>query len=336
MIQGAPYESRWVRSAPRAAPPSHLLQRIVQRALPGCRVVDAQPLTGGLRNANFKLELDQPPGSTVLRIYEHDASLCRKELDLIALIGGVVPVPHVLHAEVDGWADVPPFALLRYIDGFTFHDFKRSEDAETVAQASGSVGQTLALIGQTIFPKSGWVGPGPEVTAPLLVGPDPSPRFVDLCLASSSLQQRMPPDLRDRTRKFVWSFAPQLAAVDNGVSLVHGDFGKRNLLMRKLKGTWTVAAVLDWEFAVSGSPLIDIGHFLRYEYTSRPLAEPHFSEGFLRPGGTLPEGWRRLARVVDSIALCESLTHDTLPDAVVPELLELIRSTVEDRDPRFS
>src|SRR6185437_6695629 len=45
----------------------------------------------------------------------------------------------------------------------------------------------------------------------------------------------------------------------------------------KPQGTWTVAAVLDWEFAVSGSPLLDIGHFLRYECASRPLAEPHFS-----------------------------------------------------------
>jgi hypothetical protein len=32
-------------------------------------------------------------------------------------------------------------------------------------------------------------------------------------------------------------------------------------------------------------------------------------------------------------ALCESLTHDVLPDAVVPELLELVRATIEDRDP---
>jgi len=166
--------------------------------------------------------------------------------------------------------------------------------------------------------------------------PDPSPRFVDLCLASSNLQERMPADLRDRTRTLVWSFALQLAALDNGVSLVHGDFGKWNLLMRKGAGTWTVAAILDWEFAVSGPPPIDLGHFLRYECASRPLLEPHFSEGFLQAGGSLPEGWRRAARVVDSIALCESLTHDTLPAAVVAELLELVRSTVEDRDPQFS
>ncbi|HTX23331.1 MAG TPA: phosphotransferase [Steroidobacteraceae bacterium] len=295
-----------------------------------------QPLTGGLRNGNFKVQLDQPPRSIVLRIYEHDVSLCRKEVDLLARIGRSVPVPEVLHAEAEGWEGLPPFALLRYIEGVSFHELERREGREALAQASHCVGQTLALIGRTKFPASGWIGPGPKVSAPLLEGPHPSPRFVDLCLASSNLQQRMPADLRDQTRAAMWSHAPQWTALDNGVSLVHGDFGRRNLLMRRVAGVWTVAAVLDWEFAVSGSPLIDLGHFLRYECASRPVAEPHFSQGYLQAGGTLPEGWRRLARLVDLIALCESLTHEALADTAVAELRELVRSTVDDRDPQFT
>jgi hypothetical protein len=96
-----------------------------------------------------------------------------------------------------------------------------------------------------------------------------------------------------------------------------------------------VAAVLDWEFAVSGSSLADLGHFLRYESDYRPLAEPHFSEGYLHAGGILPEQWRTLARLVDLTALCESLTHDQLPSEVVAELVELVRATVENRDPKL-
>jgi aminoglycoside phosphotransferase (APT) family kinase protein len=94
-----------------------------------------------------------------------------------------------------------------------------------------------------------------------------------------------------------------------------------------------VAAILDWEFAVSSSPLADLGSFLRYERAARPLAEPHFSEGYQRAGGRLPHGWRRLARLADLVALGESLTHDHLPDPVATELVELLRATIEDRDP---
>jgi aminoglycoside phosphotransferase (APT) family kinase protein len=133
----------------------------------------------------------------------------------------------------------------------------------------------------------------------------------------------------------VWSSALLYATLDREASLVHGDFNKRNLLVRRAAGRWNVAAVLDWEFAVSSSPLADLGSFLRYERTARPIAEPHFSTGFERAGGRLPHDWRRLARLIDLVALCESLTHDELPEDVTTELVELVRATIEDRDPRL-
>lgn len=47
------------------------------------------------------------------------------------------------------------------------------------------------------------------------------------------------------------------------------------------------------------------------------------------------DDWRRLARIVDWMALCESLTHDGLASAIVSELIELVAATVEDPDPVF-
>jgi len=133
----------------------------------------------------------------------------------------------------------------------------------------------------------------------------------------------------------MWSALPELALCEEQASLVHGDFGKRNVLVRQAKGRWGVAAVLDWEFAVSSAPITDLANFLRYERASRPSAEPSFSNGYLEAGGTLPDGWRRLSRVVDLVALCEMLTRDSLPDDVAVELAELVRATVERRDPEF-
>jgi len=335
MMGRAPQEARWLRAEPRRTLPLPLVEWVVQAAFPRCHVIGVKPLAEGLRNANFKLQLDCIPDSIVLRIYEHDTSLCEKEVGLMRLIGASIPVPEVIYADLHGLEELPPFTLLRYVEGISFHELKRSGDLEAIAQAAHSAGTTLAAIGRTTFSKSGWLAPGPSVTYPLLEGLDPVPRFVDECLESQNLQQRMRSSLRDRTHAFVWSLATQLAGFQEQAHLVHGDFGNRNLLVRNTAGRWSVAAVLDWEFAVSGAPLADLGHFLRYERASRPLAEPHFSDGYRQAGGKLPQNWLQLARLIDLTALCESLTHDTLPATVITELVELIHATVENREPQL-
>jgi aminoglycoside phosphotransferase (APT) family kinase protein len=292
-----------------------------------------EPLTDGLRNANFKVLLEDRPDAIVVRIYEHDRSLCAKEMDILRLVRDGVPVPQVIHAEPDGLDDLPPFAVLGFVQAIGFRELKRSGDCEAIAQAARSAGEVLAAISQFRFDRCGWIGSGLHVGDPLLHGADPVPRFVDLCLASPNLQVRVEPDLRGRIHRYVWHWAPRLAELDNEGCLVHCDFGGRNLLVNKERGDWTIAAVLDWEFAVSGSPLVDIGHFLRYECASRPVCEPHFSNAFAGAGGKLPPDWRPLARVMDMTALCESLTREVLPDDIARELVELVAATVEQRDP---
>ncbi len=302
--------------------------------MPHSRVLAAETLGGGLRNANLKLTLDPAREPVVLRMYEQDASLCRKELDLLRMLHATVPVPEVIHAAPDGLDELPPFSLSRFIEGVSFREVVHGGDRDAIAQAARSAGETLAAIGRIAFPGPGWLGPGPTVGAPLLEGADPIPRFIDLCFKSQNLQGRVPMELRDRTHAMSWSHAPRLACLDEAV-LVHGDFNRRNLLVRRVAGRSTVVAVLDWEFAVSGTPLADVGNFLRYERADRPLVEPHFSTGFLGAGGQLPADWRLLARLVDLVALSESLTRDELPDDVAAELVELVHATVEYRDPQL-
>ncbi len=345
MIAGAPCEARWHRPEPRLCLPLPVAERIARDAFPHCRVSKVRPFPDGYRNANFKLQLEDSPESFALRIYEHDPSLCQKEADLLCLLAGSVPVPEIIHVAPQGFEEIPPFVLMRSMEGINFRALKRRGDSAAIAEAAYSAGQVLAAIHKFKFEKPGWLGPGLRVTAPITEGADPVPRFVDSCLASSNLRSRMSPDLRDALHSLIWLHAPELQRREAAPCLVHGDFGKRNLLVSPLKGgrpiaafsqpagPWTIAAVLDWEFAVSATPLTDLGHFLRYESALRPKLEPHFSNGYLDKGGSLPEDWRWKARLVDLTALCESLTHDQLPDPVITELLELVRATTENRDP---
>jgi aminoglycoside phosphotransferase (APT) family kinase protein len=335
MIPGSPPEARWIKPKPGALT-SHDLERMVRIALPRSRVLAIEPFADGLRHANFKITIDSSPHQIVLRVFEHDPSLCQKELNLMALVRSSVPVAEVIHAEPRGVDGLQPFVVRRYAEGITFHELRRRGNAEATAQAARSAGETLAAIGRNTFPKPGWLGPGPLPGAPLLEGRDAMPRFIDLCLEAPHLGQRVPLDLRDRIHDLVWSYSAQLANCGTQSSLVHGDFNKRNTLVRETEGRWSVAAVLDWEFAVAGSPLADLATFLRYDRASAPQIEPHFSTGFAHAGGNLPGNWRYLAKVIDLVALCESLSRDELPESVTTELVELVRATVERRDPQFS
>jgi len=330
MIPGAPEQARWHRAEPRRAVPAPALDRIAQSAFPGRRVAAMEPLGDGLRNANFKLCFEPAREPVLLRIYEHDPSVCRKEADLLRLVGASVPVPEMIYCEATGWEDLPPFALLRWIEGITFRELKRRGSREAIGQAAYAAGETLAAIGRFSFSKPGWIAPGPEVTAPLLEGAQPLARFVDLCLASENARRRLPADVADRAQALMGRCAPRLAEIEHEACLVHGDFNRRNLLVRETSGRWSVAAVLDWEFAVAGSPLADLGNFLRYEKRAQPLAEPHFSTGFAHAGGVLPPDWRELARILDLAAIAESLASDRLPEVYVPELVELVRATIEE------
>ena len=150
MVFAAP-EARWVCAEPRRALSGAALTRMLQPVFGACRVVHAQPFADGLRNANFKVIIEQHTHPVVLRVYEHDGSLCRKELDLLTRVESSVPVPGILHAEPEGLRDLPPFMVMEHVPGITLRDLIDTRDQGHIAQAAFSAGQTLAAIGEITF-----------------------------------------------------------------------------------------------------------------------------------------------------------------------------------------
>ncbi len=311
-----------------------LIHHCVSRAFPNLTIAGTELLAGGLINTNIKVTFntDRPP--VVLRLYRGASSVCLKETALLSLLRLTVPVPEVLYAESKGVEGSPPFCIVEFVEGVTFEQLKRTNNLDAIHQAAASVGKTLALIGNHQFSTPGRLKTDVNhrliVGDPYVKGPDPVPRILDKFLHAPTVQRRIDNHLREELHDFIWSWAPKLPPIDHESRLVHSDFGNRNILVREVGGRWQVAAVLDWEFAFSGSPLLDVGHFLRYERQAQPLREPYFSQVFVEHGDTLPDDWWRIARVVDLTGLVECLIHDYVPDDVVEEIRGLIRSTIED------
>jgi aminoglycoside phosphotransferase (APT) family kinase protein len=317
----------------RPVPSLETASRLIEPAFPRDRVVGIEPLTGGLRNSSFKMRLDVRAEPIVLRLYDKDPSVCAKEVSLLRQVRDTVPVPEVLHAEPDGVDGAEPYVLLDYVEGVSFRELKRAGNVEALREAAPSVGEALAAIARYEFLAAGRLGEDMEVVGPFVEGPDPVPKFLDSCLASPHFRSRAGVELTSKVHELGWSWSEQLASLDEERRLVHGDFNSPNLLARRVGGRWRLAAVLDWEFALSGSPLFDVGNLLRYEREARPVLEPWFSRGFVEHGGRLPKDWRRLARVIDLTSLCEILSRQELPDTVAIEVTDLLRATLENRDP---
>ena len=90
---------------------------------------------------------------------------------------------------------------------------------------------------------------------------------------------------------------------------MHSDFNPKNLLTANHHGTWTITAVLDWEFAFSSSPLFDIGNMLRFHDELPPEFADGFVAGYDEAGGSLPGNWRELSQALDLFALADFLTR---------------------------
>jgi aminoglycoside phosphotransferase (APT) family kinase protein len=303
---------------------------MVRRAFPKRRISRFEVLSGGLINTNLHLQFDNEV-SVVLRIYRDGAAACRKEVALHRLVQQHVPVAAMIDAEPDGSEGSYAFSILEYIDGITFQQLKRTSQ-EAMWEAAYSAGRVLAAVGNHQFDKPGQIlvdsnSGGVTIGERFVDANHQVPELVDQFLASPTLQKRISHQLIADLRAFFREWSGDLEQFIDDRNLVHCDFGDRNLLVNNRNGRWEIAAVLDWELAISGSPLLDVGHFLRYDY-AMPLREPHFSRAFVENGGRLPHDWKKIVRVFDLAGLVECLTHKRLPAEVEAEIVQLIEATL--------
>ena len=289
-------------------------------------------LSGGLCNSTYRIHLTNSDQSLVLRLYDRDAAACALELDLMRLVQDDVPVPKIIYAEREARQGRPPFVLMEYVEGIQLRELKRRREPEALAQAARSIGEVLAHISSYRFNQPGTLGPGLTVK-PCARAIASTPQIIEDCLASLTFQSHVPSTVAEKIQTMTCCWADRLASLDRECALVHGDFNNRNTLVREVNGRWEVVAILDWEFAFSGSPLWDVASILRYERPARPPMEPYFSQACISAGMILPDDWRELARVADLARSCQTLSSDSVPADVIAEVLELVRATVEERAP---
>lgn len=312
------------RRHPVIAVDRELAQRLLSALDDRLRVTDCAWLSGGYCNSNYRLELDGPPARAVLRICTQDAARYRAQVDIQAHIRGGVPVPHVLYASDATEHMAWPHYVMSWVDGERLDMLLPTLDENELHQAGQSVGHVLAMMGHHTFERSGLLGPGMTVVHPHGSVADGVLNYVRKTLMEGRAATRVDPTLRQRVWDMLTAHAHELDALDQTPRLVHEDFNGKNILMRNRT---EVAAVLDWDFAIAGSPIADFGNLFREPMPSR--FEDGVLDGYARGGMHLPADWRRAARLIEVTGICECLNLEIERPRLFQRVIAMLHATLD-------
>jgi fructosamine-3-kinase len=258
-------------------------------------------LSGGQANTNICIGNDR-----VLRLYRRDASIAGKELALLKKSWNHFLVPEVIQSG----------------DGFLVTKFMKHSALEDTAEMGAALGNALAEIHSNTYKIPGFIGADLQVEESM-------EDFVDdmwsyLCsFMEVPPKAALPTVLLDEVISFFDSKIDGLKQSAGSSVLLHGDFKVSNL-------RWSEQGkplVLDWEFAYSGSALIDLGQLFRWP-TSQPFEEA-FVQAYQASGGHLPDRWKYEAGILDLINLVGLLYKSTPDSQRSLDITGKIKSTVQ-------
>ncbi|TDF97190.1 phosphotransferase family protein [Paenibacillus piri] len=302
-------KDQWERTEAPAVMELPQIEALVGPVFGGKRVTAAERLGEGFSNSNYKLRIEGSREPYVLRLYRGGPEVAGKELAISELIADSVPVPRIVAADWSGTQWEKPWAVMEWKEGTLLRDVSRQGEKWDTAAAAVSVGSTLARIHAYTFPEAGFLGAELSVAQPFKMDAGSFTAFIE----DSLFAKRCGHWLGDELVQALWAlclkYAPQLSEHQEAPVLVHSDFNGLNLLIGEAPGR-EVTAVLDWEFAFSGSRLTDIGNILRYEENDSWF-ERHLTSAYVRSGGVLPANWKLLSKLEDLIALCDMLNGST-------------------------
>ena len=308
------------------------LNELVAPAFPGQRIAELSVLDTGLANTNLRFRLAGADGSYVLRLHTRDRAAARRELALMTHLARcaapVIPVPALVYSDPLPERGDHPYSIWSFVSGRLLQELFQTQAPSELVEMAAVCGRVLAAFTAHRFPKCGELSPALQIEREYGRPSDFVPNEVQRALFAGRAGARLGAGLRDELWRAVERTAPMLRAIDDRYTLVHGDYKRSNLLLEQTSGGWQVSAVLDWEFAFAGPPLIDVGLFLRAGEALPSGFREAFVAGYRQAGGELPEHWLPLSRLVDVLSQVTFLDGPHERPRVFAETIEVVKETL--------
>jgi|GEM_PF-357552 Predicted aminoglycoside phosphotransferase len=343
--------SGWNRATALLDLNTEVVEALVGKAIPDAKVVRFQAVEGGLANTNIKVELEEASGSTVLlKIFVRDPEAAPKEYALNNLVCGRVCTPKFLYFSDENLEIEYPYAVIEWVEGTMLQSVFPNLSEERRRNLGESIGYSLAEIHSFKFPVFGFFDGNLKIKEPITMDGAGLLSYVRKCLVEGFGGKRIGAELTERLINFLEQECKLLDLWNGEPCLTHADFNHSNILVAPKTpgsgadplGAWPtkdglktskiatndsefevvpefeVAAVLDWEFAFSGTPFFDFGNLLRAPIGSSKAFVDGVEYGYKQAGGVLPSEWRKMSLLTDLTAWTEFMTRDNVNETSSP------------------
>lgn len=296
------------------------LEDALRGILPNATLQGHAITKSGRSNTNYLLDTSE--GKFVLRVHVRDDALAHKERAVYEHCRRLVPLARLVGCDTDGVGVGHAFSLLEFMPGDSLEAVMAAGSSERLDSALCNLGHALAQLTTCRFDASGDLVAAPHGL--LAVRPWPFDDFERWALFDSPAGVRLGP-LRDE----LWDFLERTHhryPQNLPPHLVHGDFNPSNILVAP---DGEISAILDWEFAHSGSVWSDIGNLLRYRGVALPnSANAQLLEGLRDGGFTPPKDWYTRSLLADLSSALEFLSSQDEKPQTHARSISQIRGTL--------
>ncbi|MGD9592068.1 MAG: phosphotransferase family protein [Candidatus Berkiella sp.] len=297
-----PFKNNWENTDQRISLSNEIIEKIISQTFRKEQLNLHEVIAGGCANLNIKFTL-QNRSPLLLRIYLRDPDAAFREQALTQRLKHLLPTPQIYHI---GKFEDYQFAICEFINGITLRDLLLSNQPYSLESLMHSAGEMLAKIQQITFSKAGFFDKNLDVISP--IDQNSYLDFVKDTLKNPTINSELEPSTISKIDQIIQKFAHLFPDVSEK-NLVHGDFDPANILVENINDEWQIAAILDWEFAFSGSTLCDIANMLRYRDDMPTTFESAFLEGLTTSGFTLASNWRTSIEILNLSSLLDCLAR---------------------------
>lgn len=275
------------------------------------KVLKYEPVNIGCRNSNYIVGTNS--GRYLLRICPQNDKGYKNEKAVFEALYGLVNIPKLLYITK---VKENTCLVYEYIESVSMQklliDNKILED-EIISQVARNAATIHNLRKEDISGLN-------ELNLP------PFNTWYDLFLDNKSACERLGFDTVKRIKKLIADNGQAIQIIDSYNSFIHCDFRPANMLIDNNNKVFFV----DWEFAIFGHTLADIGQFFRYNHCFNKDQKNIFEEEYNNVANIrLPKNWFDLSKLRDLVNPLQMIgTEKDMPEKF-KDLKEIVLSTLK-------